>query len=56
MYFLCVYMYDCMGMCVLACLTIILEGNVICDLEEIGPSQIDLLMPLSLCFPYLQFL
>lgn len=31
-----------------AFLTIIFQGNVICDLEEIEPSLIDLLMPLSL--------
>ena len=36
-----------------ACLTIILEGNVICYLEEIELSLIDLLMPLFLCFPFL---
>lgn len=43
-------MYKCMGM--QAFLTIILQGNVICDLEEIESSLIDLLMLLSL-FPFL---
>lgn len=35
------------------CLTIILEGNVICDLGEMDLSLLDLLIPLflSLSFP-----
>lgn len=52
----CVYLYDCKCMCMQACLTIFLEGNVIRDLEEIEPSLIDLSIPLSLCFPFLRLL